>query len=169
MLLVRFVDRPGKGLGPAPAQALLADASRKEQVGRTFGFHKMMDVGGVMGRLWRRQASSVHRRVSVSSSLTYPSGFGPGRPGSAFSGAALSRPLRKEASGPRPTLAPKPTWYWAALAARSECSWQSSSFSLLETLQCLVNPTCRKRRCLDSRDYRATGGLQRCSQRLGLA
>jgi MFS family permease len=52
VLLVRFVDRVGKGLRAAPAQALVADASREEQVGRAFGFYKMMDVlGGMMGLL----------------------------------------------------------------------------------------------------------------------
>jgi MFS family permease len=48
VLLIRFVDRVGKGLRAAPAQALVADASREGQVGRTFGFYKMMDVGGGM-------------------------------------------------------------------------------------------------------------------------
>jgi MFS family permease len=48
VLLVRFVDRVGKGLRAAPAQALVADASREEQAGRTFGFYKMMDAGGGM-------------------------------------------------------------------------------------------------------------------------
>jgi MFS family permease len=52
VLLVRFLDRVGKGLRAAPAQALVADASGKEQVGRAFGFYKMMDVlGGMMGLL----------------------------------------------------------------------------------------------------------------------
>jgi MFS family permease len=48
VLLIRFVDRVGKGLRAAPAQALVADASQGEQVGRGFGFYKMMDVAGGM-------------------------------------------------------------------------------------------------------------------------
>jgi MFS family permease len=48
VLLVRSVDRVGKGLRAAPAQALVADASREDQVGRAFGFYKMMDVAGGM-------------------------------------------------------------------------------------------------------------------------
>jgi MFS family permease len=52
VLLVRFADRVGKGLRAAPAQALVADVSREEQVGCAFGFYKMMDVaGGMMGLL----------------------------------------------------------------------------------------------------------------------
>jgi MFS family permease len=46
VLLVRFTDRVGKGLRAAPAQALVADVSREDQKGRTFGFYKMMDAGG---------------------------------------------------------------------------------------------------------------------------
>ena len=48
VLVVRFLDRVGKGLRAAPAQALVADASRDEHVGRTFGFYKTMDVSGGM-------------------------------------------------------------------------------------------------------------------------
>ncbi len=52
VLLARFIDRVGKGLRAAPAEALVADASRSEDVGRTFGFYKMMDVaGGLLGLL----------------------------------------------------------------------------------------------------------------------
>lgn len=52
VLLTRFTDRVGKGLRAAPAQALVADASHSQKVGRTFGFYKMMDVaGGLVGLL----------------------------------------------------------------------------------------------------------------------
>lgn len=52
VLLARFIDRVGKGLRAAPAQALVADASRSQEVGRAFGFYKMMDVaGGLVGLL----------------------------------------------------------------------------------------------------------------------
>lgn len=52
VLMVRFVDRIGKGLRSAPAKALVADAGRQDEVGRAFGFYKMMDVaGGLVGLL----------------------------------------------------------------------------------------------------------------------
>lgn len=52
VLLARFIDRVGKGLRAAPAQALVADASREHEVGRAFGFYKAMDVaGGLVGLL----------------------------------------------------------------------------------------------------------------------
>jgi MFS family permease len=52
VLLIRLVDRVGKGLRAAPAQALVADASRADQEGRSFGFYKMMDAaGGMVGLL----------------------------------------------------------------------------------------------------------------------
>jgi MFS family permease len=51
VLLTRLVDRTGKGLRAAPAQAMVADASPKRKVGRAFGFYKMMDVAGAMAGL----------------------------------------------------------------------------------------------------------------------
>jgi MFS family permease len=50
VLLVRFLDRVGKGIRTAPRDALIADITSPEFRGRAFGFNKAMDkAGGFLG------------------------------------------------------------------------------------------------------------------------
>jgi MFS family permease len=52
VLLLRFLDRVGKGVRSAPRDALIAAAAGPEQRGRAFGFHRSMDhAGAVIGPL----------------------------------------------------------------------------------------------------------------------
>lgn len=52
VLLLRFLDRVGKGVRTAPRDALIAAAAPTEQRGRAFGFHRSMDhAGAVVGPL----------------------------------------------------------------------------------------------------------------------
>ena len=52
VLLLRFLDRVGKGLRTAPRDALIASAVAPGQRGRAFGFHRSMDhAGAVIGPL----------------------------------------------------------------------------------------------------------------------
>ncbi|GIX07709.1 MAG: MFS transporter [Candidatus Poribacteria bacterium] len=52
VLLVRFLDRVGKGLRGAPRDALIADSTDPALRGRAFGFHRAMDhAGAVAGPL----------------------------------------------------------------------------------------------------------------------
>ncbi|MGH7833819.1 MAG: MFS transporter, partial [Candidatus Binatia bacterium] len=52
VLLVRFLDRVGKGIRTAPRDALIADVTEPEMRGRAFGFNKAMDkAGGLLGVL----------------------------------------------------------------------------------------------------------------------
>jgi MFS family permease len=52
VLLLRFMDRVGKGLRTAPRDALIAAATGPTQRGRAFGFHRSMDhAGAVLGPL----------------------------------------------------------------------------------------------------------------------
>ena len=52
VLLLRFLDRVGKGLRTAPRDALIAGAVASDQRGRAFGFHRSMDhAGAVVGPL----------------------------------------------------------------------------------------------------------------------
>jgi MFS family permease len=52
VLLLRFLDRVGKGIRTAPRDALIAAAVGPEQRGRAFGFHRSMDhAGSVIGPL----------------------------------------------------------------------------------------------------------------------
>lgn len=51
-VLIRFMDRGGKGIRTAPRDALIADASSNQHFGRSFGYHRMMDtLGAVFGPL----------------------------------------------------------------------------------------------------------------------
>jgi MFS family permease len=52
ILLVRFLDRVGKGVRTAPRDALIADVTLTENRGRAFGFNRAMDkAGGFIGLL----------------------------------------------------------------------------------------------------------------------
>ncbi|ASJ09867.1 MFS transporter [Thermococcus sp. P6] len=51
-LLLRTLDRIGKGIRTAPRDALIAESSEKGRTGKSFGFHRMMDtLGAVAGPL----------------------------------------------------------------------------------------------------------------------
>lgn len=50
VLVYRFTDRTGKGVRTAPRDAIIADSTPKEILGKSFGFHRAMDtVGAVIG------------------------------------------------------------------------------------------------------------------------
>jgi len=50
VLGARFIDRFGKGVRTAPRDAIVADSSPREKLGRSFGFHRAMDqFGAVLG------------------------------------------------------------------------------------------------------------------------
>lgn len=52
VLAARFIDRIGKGLRSSPRDALIADSSPPDQLGKAFGFHRAMDhAGAVVGPL----------------------------------------------------------------------------------------------------------------------
>ncbi len=52
VLVLRFLDRVGKGLRTSPRDALLADVSEKDRRGEAYGFHRAMDhAGAVVGPL----------------------------------------------------------------------------------------------------------------------
>lgn len=46
VLVVRFLDRFGKGVRQAPRDALIAESTAPEHLGLAYGFHKMMDTLG---------------------------------------------------------------------------------------------------------------------------
>jgi MFS family permease len=50
VLVYRFTDRTGKGVRTAPRDAMIADSTPREVMGKSFGFHRAMDtVGAVIG------------------------------------------------------------------------------------------------------------------------
>ena len=50
VLVVRFIDRVGKGIRTSPRDALLADSIPADQRGRAFGFNRSMDpIGAIVG------------------------------------------------------------------------------------------------------------------------
>ncbi len=49
---IRVADRIGKGLREAPRDAIISLSTPKEEMGRAFGFHRMMDtLGAILGPL----------------------------------------------------------------------------------------------------------------------
>src|SRR4051812_30774154 len=52
VLVVRFLDRVGKGVRSSPRDALVADVTPKDQRGSAYGYHRAMDnAGAVLGPL----------------------------------------------------------------------------------------------------------------------
>lgn len=50
ILASRFIDRLGKGIRTAPRDAIIAESSNPDVMGRAFGFHRAMDtLGAVLG------------------------------------------------------------------------------------------------------------------------
>ena len=48
-LVVRFFERAGKGIRTSPRDALVADSTSPETMGRAFGFHRALDTFGAVG------------------------------------------------------------------------------------------------------------------------
>jgi MFS family permease len=48
VLILRFLDRVGKGLRTSPRDAIIADATPPEYRGKAYGFHRAMDHGGAV-------------------------------------------------------------------------------------------------------------------------
>lgn len=49
---IRFTDRIGKGLREAPRDAIISLSTSKEEMGRAFGYHRMLDtLGAILGPL----------------------------------------------------------------------------------------------------------------------
>lgn len=52
VLGLRFADRVGKGLREAPRDAIISLSTSKEEMGRAFGYHRMLDtLGAILGPL----------------------------------------------------------------------------------------------------------------------
>lgn len=66
VLVIRFLDRVGKGLRSSPRDALIADAVPANRRGAAFGFHRMMDnAGAVFGPIiaWALLAFGLDMRT----------------------------------------------------------------------------------------------------------
>lgn len=48
VLIIRFLDRVGKGLRTSPRDALIANTTKKEELGKAFGFNRAMDPAGAI-------------------------------------------------------------------------------------------------------------------------
>ncbi|HOO42785.1 MAG TPA: MFS transporter [Bacteroidales bacterium] len=48
VLLLRFLERTGKGLRAAPRDSLISASAKKKETGKNFGFHKAMDNSGAI-------------------------------------------------------------------------------------------------------------------------
>lgn len=132
VIVLRVIDRLGKGLRSAPRDALIAAVTPKEDRGNAFGFHQGMDHwGGVVGPL-------------VASGLLLLSWFDPRRvflftiiPGLFCVGLTLllADPGNDPVTGERPQapIAPRPLSprFWGFLAVQSVFSLAASSDTFL--------------------------------------
>ncbi|MCL5774038.1 MAG: MFS transporter, partial [Firmicutes bacterium] len=48
VLVLRFLDRTGKGIRTSPRDALIADSTEESQRGKAFGLHRTMDTAGAV-------------------------------------------------------------------------------------------------------------------------
>ena len=78
VILLRFLDRVGKGIRTAPRDAMIAGAVPAAQRGRAFGFHRSMDhAGAVIGPLLAfglLSATRISEHVFLASSRSGPAG-----------------------------------------------------------------------------------------------
>lgn len=109
VLVLRFLDRIGKGLRSAPRDALIAAAVGPEQRGRAFGFHRSMDhFGAVIGPLLAFALLSMQ----VELKHVFLASVVPGVLVMMLLGFGLPR------DGPRATLPPAARLEWRALHGR---------------------------------------------------
>jgi len=80
VLVVRWLDRVGKGIRTAPRDALVADSIDRDQRGLAFGFHRAADTGGAVlglliafGIVWATQAKAVEMSRSTFQTLVIAS------------------------------------------------------------------------------------------------
>jgi len=97
VLLLRFVERVGKGVRTAPRDSLVAGSAMKGETGRSFGLHKAMDnTGAIVGPLLAFGVLAVvpggYRTVFVLAAIP------------AVIGVATILLLIKEASKPKESL-----------------------------------------------------------------
>ena len=70
---LRVVDRIGKGLRDAPRDAIISLSTPKEELGRSFGFHRAMDtLGSILGPL---VAYLILRQFPLNFNLVFLSSF----------------------------------------------------------------------------------------------
>ncbi len=109
VLVLRFMDRVGKGLRTAPRDAMIAAVTTPEIRGRAFGFHRSMDhLGAVVGPLlaFALLAAGLTVREVFLSSLVI---------GIAVVAALVFGVPREE---PRPRAAARPLLEWQSLEPR---------------------------------------------------
>lgn len=136
VLAIRTADRIGKGLRGAPRDALLAEVTPAEDLGRAYGFHRAMDhVGAVAGPLiasalllWRQDLRLVFALAAVpalASVLVLI--FGVREP-------RREIPARAAATGPREPLPPALRRYLVVVAVFTLGN-SSDAFLLLRAQQ----------------------------------
>ncbi len=136
VLVGRSVDRLGKGLRTSPRDALLADAVEREDRGRAFGFHRMMDnTGAVLGVLLAigllaggafltTAKDDTLLRLTLAASAVVSLG-------AAALAFALPREPERPAAQAMATTTPLPLRYWTGLAVLVAFALANSSDAFL--------------------------------------
>lgn len=124
VLVLRCVDRVGKGVRSAPRDAMIADFSPRDRIGLAFGFHRALDnLGAVLGGLTAALAltawTSNLRDVLLASVL-------PGVACVLLVAFGVGEPATPKAA-PRPAL---PPLSWRSLSHRMRrCLWVLGLFT----------------------------------------
>ena len=71
-LVIRFFERAGKGIRTSPRDALVADSTTPETMGRGFGFHRALDTFGAVGGI-AIAAAIIYVMQGWETRLTLPS------------------------------------------------------------------------------------------------
>lgn len=107
VLLLRSLDRVGKGLRSAPRDALLADATPPGMRGYAFGFHRALDNGGAVAGSLAAAAVLAWSGLSLSEVILWSA-----LPG--FAAIALLmfgvRDVPRQAAGTPPPVLPPLSW-----------------------------------------------------------
>ncbi|MDE1988862.1 MAG: MFS transporter [Betaproteobacteria bacterium] len=111
-LLLRSVDRVGKGIRSAPRDALVADVTPPELRARAFGFHRALDNGGAM--LGALLAAAVLAQTSLSIPDMILASAIPGTLGVLLLAWLVREPALR---GPKPKTSGLPPLEWRRLPA----------------------------------------------------
>ncbi|MDE1942620.1 MAG: MFS transporter [Betaproteobacteria bacterium] len=111
-LLLRSVDRVGKGIRSAPRDALVADATPPDLRARAFGFHRALDNGGAM--LGALMAAAVLAQTALSIPDIILASAIPGTLGVLLLALLVKEPGLR---GPKPKTSSLPPLEWRRLPA----------------------------------------------------
>jgi len=153
VLLIRVIDRTGKGIRGAPRDAMVAQFASARDRGRVFGFHRAMDHAGAIvgplaasGLLWL--APGEYRLVFALTAIPGAAAVAllflvPEPDGMDGCGAERSGPREREGPAPHaaPTALPRPFWAFLAVLFLFSLGNSADAFLLLRVSEAIGGAT----------------------------